>query len=165
MINERATFPFVPGKFHATTVEGGLRASGDHCCFGDWNASVLGKRWTLLLFMCVDSKWEGRFNAGDKFGHVVVNVGLGKCGISAANVSDKVAKGDCIETFGGVIEFCIIHIVNGRRELVACDCTDNDACVQCLTLIKVGGSSSFRRRSSSGRIDGIVRRCCAGNCV
>jgi hypothetical protein len=86
-------FPFMPGKFKAATVEGGLCAGSDHSCFGDQNASLLGKRLTLLLFACVDSKWEGRFDAGDKFGHVVVNVGLGNHGICAANVSDKVAKG------------------------------------------------------------------------
>jgi hypothetical protein len=95
-------FPFTPGKFHATTVEGSLCAGGDHCCFEDRNGGVLGKRLTLLLFACVDSKWEGWFDARDKFGHVVVNVGLGNCGVCAANVSDNVVKGDCVETFGGL---------------------------------------------------------------
>ncbi len=76
-------FPFAPGKFHVATVEGGLCAGSDHCCFGDWNAGVLGKCLTILLCACVDSKWEGRFDAGDKFGHVVVDVGLGNCGICA----------------------------------------------------------------------------------
>ncbi len=155
----------MPGKFHAATVEGGLRACGDHHCFGDWTAGVLGKRLILLLFACVDSKWEGGFDAGDKFGHVVVNVGLGNCGICAAKVSDEVAKGDCIETFGGVIEFCIIHIVNGCCKLVACDCVDDDVCVPCLALGKVGCPSCFTCRSSSGRIDGIVKRRHARKCV
>ncbi len=165
MINKRATFSFTPGKFHAATVEGGLCAGGDHCCLGDQNARVLGKCLTLLLFVCVDSKWERRFDAGDKFGHVVINGGLGNSGIGAANVSDEVAKGDCIETFGGVIKFCIIHIIDGCLELVACDCADNDVCVPCLALGKVGCPSGFTHRSSSGRIDGIVRRRRAGNCV
>jgi hypothetical protein len=164
VINKRATFPFAPGKFHAATVEGGLRAGGDNCCFGDRNAGVLGKRLTLLLFACIDSKWEGRFNAGDKFGHVVVNVGLGNHSLGAANVSDKVAKGDHVETFGGVIEFHIIHITNGCRKLVACDCADNDVCVPRLALGKVGSPSGFTRRSSSGWIDGIVKRCHTRNC-
>ncbi len=134
MINKRATFPFPPGKFHAATVEGGLCAGGDHCCLRDWNAGVLGKHLTLLLFACVDSKWERRFDAGDKFGHVVVNVELGNSGICAANVSDKIAKGDCVETFGRVIKLCIIHILDGCCKLVACDCTDNDVCVPRLAL-------------------------------
>ncbi len=99
MIDKRATFPFASGKFHATTVEGSLCAGGDHRCFGDWNASVLGKCLTLLLFVCVDSNWEGRFDTGSKFTRVVVNVGLGNCGIYAANVSDEVPKGDCVENF------------------------------------------------------------------
>ncbi len=159
------TFPFAPGKFHAATVEGGFCAGGDHSCIGDRNAEVFGKCLTLLLFACLDSKWEGRFDAGDKFGHVVFNVDLENCGICAANVCDKVAKGDCVETFGGVIEFCIIHIVDGCRELVACDCADNDVCVPRLALGKVGSPSGFMRRSSSGLNDGIVRRRCAGNCV
>ncbi len=158
-------FPFAPGKFHATTVEGSLCAGGDHLCFGDRNAGILGKCLTLLLFASVDSKWEGRFDAGDKFGHVVVNVRLENCGICTANVSDKVAKGDHIETFGGVIEFCIIHIVNGCRELVACDCAEDDVCVPRLALGEVGSPSCVMRRSSSGRIDGIVRMRCIGNCI
>ncbi len=165
MINKRATFPFAPGKFNATTVDSGLCAGDDHHCFGDWNSGILGKRLTLLLFACVDSKWEGRFDASDKFGLVVVNIWLGNCGICAANVCDKVAKGDCFETFGGVIEFCIIHIIDGCRKLVACDCADDDVCVPCLALGEVGSPSGFTCRSSSGRIDGIVRRCCARNCV
>ncbi len=107
VVNEWATFLFAPGKSHAATVEGSLRAGGDHCCFRERNAGVLGKRLTLLLFACVDSKWKGRFGAGNKFGHVVVNVGLRNCSIGAVNVSDKVAKGDCVETFGGVINFRI----------------------------------------------------------
>jgi hypothetical protein len=118
-----------------------------------------------FLFACVDSKWEGSFDAGDKFGHVVINVGLGNCSIGAANVSDKVAKGDCVETFGGVIKFCIIHINDGRPKLDACDCADYDVCVPRLALGKFGSRSGFTCRSSSGRIDGIVRRHCARNCV
>jgi hypothetical protein len=94
-------------------------------CCGDQNSGVLGKRLTLFLFVSVDSKWEGRFDAGDKFGHVLVNVGLGNCSIGAANVSDEVTKGDCIKIFGRVIKFHIINIVNGHRELVPCDCVDN----------------------------------------
>ncbi len=85
MIDKRATFPFAPGKFHAATVEGSLLACGDHRRPGDRNSGILGKCLTLLLFAHVDSKWERRFNAGDKFGHVVVNVGLGNSGICAAN--------------------------------------------------------------------------------
>ncbi len=158
MVNKRATFPFVPGKFHAATVEGDLRAGGDHPCLGDRNAGVLGKPLTLLLFVCVDSKWERWFDTGDKFGHVVINVGLGNSDMCAANVSEEIAKGDCIETFGGVIQFCIIHIINGCCKLVACDCADNDVCVPDLALGKVGSPSRFTSRSSSGRIDGIVRR-------
>ncbi len=165
MVDKQATFPFVPGEFHAATVEGGIRAGGDHCCFGDWNAGVLGKHLALLLFVCVDSKWEGRFDAGDKFGHVVINVGLGNHSIGAANASDKVTKGDCIETFGGVIKFRIINIIDGRPKLVLCDCADNDVCIQCLVLGEVGCPSGFACRSSSGRIDGIVRRRHARNCV
>ncbi len=165
VVNKQATFPFAPGKFHTATVEGGLCAGGDHCCFGDQNADVLGKHLTLLLFACVDSKWEERFDASDKFGHVVVNVGLGNHSIGAVNVSDKVAKGNCIETFGGVIELRIINIINGCRELVVCDCADNDVCVPRLALGKVGGLNGFARRSSSGRIYGIVRRRRTGNCV
>jgi hypothetical protein len=65
VVNEWAKFPFVPGKFHAATVEGGFCADGDHRCFRDWIAGVLGKRLTLFLFACVDSKWEGRLNASD----------------------------------------------------------------------------------------------------
>jgi hypothetical protein len=164
-MNKQGTCPFAPGKFHAATVEGGLCAGGNHRCFGDWNAGVLGKCLTLLLFACVNSKWEGRFNAGDKFGLVVINVGLGNCAICAANVRDKVAKGDCIETFGGVIDFCLIHIVNGCRKLVACDCEDDDVCVPRLALSEVGSPSGFTCRSSSGGIDGIVRRHRARNCV
>jgi hypothetical protein len=80
-------------------------------------------------------------------------------------VSDKIAKGDHVETFGGVIKFCIIHIVDGCRKLVACDRADDDVCVPCLALNKVGSLSGFTSRSSSGRIDGIVRRCHARNCV
>ncbi len=125
----------------------------------------MGKCLALLLFACVDSKWEGRFDASDKFGHVVVNVGLGNCSIDAANVSDEVTKGDCVETFGGVIKFRIINIIDGRRKLFACDCADNYVCVPRLALSKVGCPSSFAHRSSSRRIDEIVRRCCAGNCV
>ncbi len=116
MINKRATFPFAPGEFHAAAVEGSLCDGGDHRCFGDRNSGVLGKRLTLLLFACVDSKWEGRFDAGDKFQNVVINVGLENCGICAAYVSDEVAKGDHIETFSVVIEFCMIHIVDGCRK-------------------------------------------------
>ncbi len=164
MIDKQATFPFAPGKFHAATVEGGLCAGGDHRCFTDWNAGVLGKCLTLLLLACVDRKWEGRFNAGDKFGNNFVNVGLGNHGICAVNVHDKVAKGDRV-TFSGVVEFCIIHIVDGCRKLVACDCEDDDVCVPHLALGKVGSPSSFKHRSSSGRIDGIVRRRRARNCV
>ncbi len=165
MVNERATVPFVPGKFHAATVEGGLCAGGDNCCLGDRNAGILGKCLALLLLACVDSKWEGRFDAGDKFSQVVVNIGLGNCSIGAANVSDEVTKRDCIETFGGVINFRIINIVDGRRELVMCDCADNGVCVPRLALGKVGCLSSFARRSSSGRIDGIVRRRRGGSYV
>jgi hypothetical protein len=106
------------------------------------------------LFACVDSKWEGRFNAGDKFCNVFVNVGLRNCGICAENVRDKVAKGDHVETFSGVVEFCIIHIVDGCLELVACDYADNNVCVPHLALGKVGSPSGFMCRSSSGRIDG-----------
>jgi hypothetical protein len=95
----------------------------------------------------------------------VVNLRLGNCGICAANVSDEVAKGDCIETFGEVVKFCIIHIINGYHEFVACDCVDDDVCVPRLALGKVDSPSNFTRRSSSGRIDGIVRRRHAGNCV
>jgi hypothetical protein len=149
VVNKQATFPFAPGKFHAATVEGSLHAGGDHRCFGDQNAGILGKRLTLLLFVCVDNKWEGRFNASDKFSHFVVSVGLGECSIGAANVSDEVAKGECIETFGGVIKFRIIHFVDGCRKWVACDCADNDVCVSCLELSKVGSPSGFTHRSSS----------------
>jgi hypothetical protein len=165
VIDEQVTFSFAPGEFHATTVEGGLCAGGDHCCFGDPNAGVLGKCLTLLLFACVDSKWEGKFYAGDKFSHVVVNVRLGNHSIGAANLSYEVAKGDCVETFGGVIEFLIIHIINGRHKLVLCDCADDDVCVPCLVLFKVGSSSGLMHRSSSGWIDGIVRRRRIRNCV
>ncbi len=125
----------------------------------------MGECLTLLLFACVDSKWEERFDAGDKFGHIVINVGLGNRSIGAANVSNEVAKRDCVETFGGAIEFCIAHIIDGRCKLVACDCADDDVCVPCLALGKVGSSSGFTHRSSSGRIDGIVRRHHAINCV
>ncbi len=154
MVDERATFSFAPGKFHAATVEGGLHAGGDHCCFGDRNVGILGKRLTLLLFACADSKWEGRFDASDKFGHVVINVGLENCSIGAANVSDKVMKGDCVETFGGVIKFCIINIIDGRRKLVACDCVDDYVCVPCFALGKVGSPSSFARGVAAGGLIG-----------
>jgi hypothetical protein len=80
-------------------------------------------------------------------------------------VSDEVAKGDCVETFSGVVKFRIIHIINGHHKLVACDCADNDVCVPCFALGKVGSLSGFTRRSSSGRINGIVRRCCTRNRV
>ncbi len=158
MGNKRATFSFAPGEFHAATVEGGLCAGGDHHCFRDRNAGVLGKRLTLLLFVCVDSKWEGRFNAGDKFGHVVINVGFGNHSIGSANVSDEIMKGNCVETFGGAIEFHIINIINGHHKLVVCDCADDDVCVPCLALGKVGSPRGFARRSSSGQIYGIVWR-------
>ncbi len=117
-----------------------------------------------LLFACVDSKWEGRFNAGDKFGHVVVNVRLGNCCIGAVNVSDEVVKGDPVETFGGIFEIRLKNINNGPHILVNCDGADDDGCVPCLALGKVGSLSSFASRSSGGRIDGIFRRCHAGNC-
>ncbi len=89
---------------------------------------------------------------------------MGNCCIGAANVSNKVAKGDCVETFGGVIKFRIINIVNGRCELVACDGVDDDVCVPRLVLGKVGSSSSFASRSSGGRSDGIFRRRRTRNC-
>jgi hypothetical protein len=164
VVGKRATFPFAPGKFHAATVEGGLCAGGDHRCFRGRNAGVLGERLTLLLFACVDSKWEGRCDASDKFCHVVVNVRLGYCCICAANVSDDVATGDCVETFGGVIKFCIINIVNGHRKLVMCDGVGDDVCVPRLAFGKVGSSSSFTSRISDGWIDGVFRRRRAGNC-
>ncbi len=107
----------------------------------------------------------GKFNAGEKFGHVVINVGLGNHSIGAANVSDEVAKGDRVETVGGVIEFCIIHIVDGHCKLVACDCADDDVCVPRFALHKVGSPRGFMHRSSSRRIVGIVRRRRAENCV
>jgi hypothetical protein len=78
-------------------------------------------------------------------------------------VSDKVAKRDCVETFGGVIKLGIIHILNGCRKLVTCDCADDDVCSPRLALGKVGSPSGFACRSSSERIDGIVSRRCAGN--
>ncbi len=163
VVNKRATFLFAPGEFHAATVEGSLCAGGDHRCFRDRNANVLGERLTLLLFACVDRKWGGRFDAGDKYSHVVVNVGLGNCCIG--NVSDKAAKGDRVETFGGVIEFRIINIIDSRRELVACDGADDYVCVPRLAFGKVGSSSRFfASRSSGGQIDGIFRRRHAGNC-
>jgi hypothetical protein len=93
VVDERVTSSFAPGKFHAATVEGGLCAGGDHCYFRDWNADILGECLTLLLFACVDGKWKGRFDAGDKFGHVVINVGLGNRCIGAANVSDEGCEG------------------------------------------------------------------------
>ncbi len=80
-------------------------------------------------------------------------------------MSDEIVKGDCIEAFGGVIKFRIINIVDGRHDLVVCDCADDDVCVPRLALGKVGCLSGFVHRSSSGRIDGIVRRCRAGNCA
>ncbi len=58
-----------------------------------------------------------------------------------------------------------VHIVNGCLELVACDCADDDVYVPRLALGEVGSLSGFTRRSSSRRIDGIVRRRHAGNCV
>jgi hypothetical protein len=82
-----------------------------------------------------------------------------------ANVSDKVVKGDCIETFSGVIKVCIIHIIDGCPELVTCNCVDNDVCVPRLALDEVGSPSGFTHRSSSGPIDGIARRHHTGNCV
>ncbi len=164
VVDKLATFPFAPGKFPATTVEGGLCTGGDHRCFRNRNAGVLCKLLTLLLFAYVDSKWEGRFDAGDKFSHVVVNVGLGNHCIDVANGSGDVTKRDCVETFGGVIKFCIINIVNGRCKLVACDGADDDVCVPCLALGKVGSSSSFVSRSSGGQIDGIFRRRRARKC-
>jgi hypothetical protein len=104
--------------------------------------------------VCVDSKWEGRFDASDKFDHVVVNVALGNGSIGAANVSDEVMKGDSVETFGGVIEFRIINIVDGRRKLVACDCADNDVCVPRLVLSKVGCLSCFDAGAAAGGLMG-----------
>ncbi len=154
MIGKWATFPFAPGKFHDATVEGGFRAGGDHHCLGDQNAGVLGKCLTLLLFACVDSKWERRFDAGDNLGHVVVNVGLGNSGICAVNVSDEIANGDCIETFSGVIEFCIIHIVDDCRDLVACDCADNDVCFHALGLARLAAHAASQAGAAAGGLMG-----------
>ncbi len=79
-------------------------------------------------------------------------------------MSDKVAKGDCIETFGVVVKLRIINIVNGCHKSVMCDGADNNVCVPHLALGKVGGLSCFASRSSSGWIDGIFRRRHARNC-
>ncbi len=90
---------------------------------------------------------------------------MGNCSIGAANVSDKVAKGDRVETFGGVIQFRLINIVNGHCKLVTCNCADNNVCVPRIALGKVGTPSGFVHRSSIEHIDGIVRRRRARNCV
>jgi hypothetical protein len=88
--------PLAPCKFHAAAVEGSFRAGSYHCGFGNGNAGVLGERLAFLLFARVNSKWEGRLNAGVELGHVVVNISLGDQCIGSANVGDEVSKGDCI---------------------------------------------------------------------
>jgi hypothetical protein len=89
-------FPLVPREFHAAAVEGGFRAGSYHRGFGNGNAGILGKRLEFLLFAQVNSKWEGRLDAGVELGHVVVNIRLGDQRVGSANVGDKVSEGDCI---------------------------------------------------------------------
>jgi hypothetical protein len=89
---------------------------------------------------------------------------LGNHCIGAANVSDKVAKGDRVETFRGVIEIYIINIVDGRHEKAMRDGVKDDVCVPRVAFGKVGSSSSFASRSGSGQIDGIFRRRRTRNC-
>jgi hypothetical protein len=100
--------------------------------------------------VCACSKWEERFDSGDKSGHVVINIGLENHCIGAANVSDEATKGNCVETFGGVIKFRIVNTVDGSHKSVACDGVDDDVCVPRLVLGKVGSSSSFASRSGKG---------------
>ncbi len=71
------TFPLTPHKFHATAVEGSFLAGSYHHGFGNGNAGILGERLAFLLFVHVNSKWEGRLDAGVELGHVVVNIKLG----------------------------------------------------------------------------------------
>jgi hypothetical protein len=153
----------VPRKFHAAAVEGGFRAGSYHCGFGNENASILGKRLAFLLFACVNGKWGGRLDASVELSHVVVNIRLGDQCVGSANVGDKVLEGDCIKSLGGIIESSIIHVVNGRSKLVACDGVDDDVGIPRLSFGKVGSMSCFACRGGSRWIDWILGRCCGGH--
>ena len=89
-------------------------------------------------------------------GHVIVNVGLGDCQVGGANVGDEVAKGNCAEALGGIVEGHVVDVVNRHCKLVACDGCHNQVCVPCLAFGKVGSSSRFTCRCSCRWIDGIV---------
>ncbi len=86
----------MPCKFHATAVEGGFRAGSYHRGFGNGNAGVLGKHLAFFLSVHVNGKGEGRLNAGEELGHVVVDIRLGDQCVGSANVGDEVLEGDCI---------------------------------------------------------------------
>jgi hypothetical protein len=150
-------FLLAPCKFHAATVEGGFGAEQYHCCFQDGDASIKRKGLAIFLFVHVDSEWEGGFHAGDQLGHVVVNIRLQNGLIGGLDVSDKIPLGDCVETFGGVIERGVEYIINGSQKLVAGDGCYDQVGIPGPLSSKAGGVGCFAGRSSSGGVDGILR--------
>jgi hypothetical protein len=115
-------------------------ACGDHHFVGDGYSSIGGKDLTLLLFPHVDNKGEAQVNARLEIGHIVIQIRLADLSVGGEDVHDKGAKINGVESFGGVLKYGLVDVVNCRHILVACDVDNHLVDVQCFECSGVGGT-------------------------
>ncbi len=64
--------------------------------------------------------------------------------------------GDCVVSFGWVIECSIVDVVNRGRELITCDVCIVKVSVPYFLFGKVGCSCCFVGRNHGGSVDGVI---------
>ncbi len=88
VVEDRVTFPLVPGQRHVAARQGVLGTCGDHGFDGDGDSSIGGKDLTLLLLPCVSGKGKARVNARMEVRHVFIQIKLADLGIGVEDVHD-----------------------------------------------------------------------------
>ncbi len=87
-VDDRATFPLVPGQCHVAARQGVLGTCGDPGFVRDGDSGIGGKELTFLLLPCVDGKGEAGVNAGMEVSYVVIQIRLADLGIGVEDVHD-----------------------------------------------------------------------------
>jgi hypothetical protein len=89
VVNDRATFPLVPGQCHVAARQGMLGTCGDHGFVGDGDTGIGSKDLTFLLISCVDGKGGGGgVDARIEVGHVAIQIRLADLGVGVEDVHD-----------------------------------------------------------------------------
>ena len=112
LVCTRDAIPFLPGIGEGSALDGVLCAGGDHGGLGDVDLAVVGEFLTVLLFANVNDERDGGIYALVEAVEIFIEIRLVDVTISLLDVVEDVLDFDAVESFDGIVEFGVVHVVN-----------------------------------------------------